>query len=75
MRLTDESNASAKTKDAPSVRPKGNTPENKRNNKKATRNSNNRSGPGKQQRQATQSDAPSALALSLKAALAGKSDD
>ena len=74
MRLTDESNASPTTESASMNHRKGNVPGQTRNNKNVTSRGNNRRGPGKQQRQATQPDESSALALSLKAALAGKSD-
>ena len=74
MRLTDESNAASNAESAPTNRRKGNAPGQTRDNKKATSGGNNRRGPGKQHRQASQPDESSALALSLKAALAGKSD-
>ena len=74
MRLTDESNASPTTESASKNHRKENVPGQTRNNKNVTSRGNNRRGPGKQQRQATQPDESSALALSLKAALAGKSD-
>ncbi len=75
MRLTDESSASSTTEHAPTARQNSNATARKSSDKNAARRSNNRDRPGKQPRQASQSDAPSALALSLKAALAGKSDD
>ena len=75
MRLTDESSASSTTEHAPTARQNRTATARKSSDKNAARRSNNRDLPGKQPRQASQSDAPSALALSLKAALAGKSDD
>ena len=74
MRLTDESNAASNAESAPTNRRKGNAPGQTRDNKKTNSGGNNRRGPGKQHRQASQPDESSALALSLKAALAGKSD-
>ena len=74
MRMTDESNASSNAASAPTNRRKGNAPGQTRDSKKATSGGNNRRGSGKHQRQAAQPDESSALALSLKAALAGKSD-
>ena len=74
MRLTDESNASSITERARNNNRKGNVPGQIRNNKNEATGANNRRGSGKQKRQAALPDESSALALSLKAALAGKSD-
>ena len=74
MRLTDESNASSITERARNNNRKGNVPGQVRNNKNEATGANNRRGSGKQKRQAALPDESSALALSLKAALAGKSD-
>ena len=74
MRLTDESNASSITERARNNNRKGNVPGQVRNNKNEATGANNRRGSGKQKRQAALPDESSALALSLKAALAGKSE-
>ena len=75
MRLTDASDAPSKTESTTSPRQTRHQSERSNAGKKTSGNKRNRNNSPKPQRQSTQAESPSALALSLKAALAGKSND